>query len=77
MKEYRLTVLRTVVVSAYAYVEGDSEEDAVARFEHQLESEECSAIEDDEMWGEAFHYQVLKAGPYVGEYEILEVEEEV
>lgn len=73
MKEYRLTVLRTVQVSACIYLEGDSADDAVARFQHQLENEQCSPLEDDTLWGEAFWYQVEKAGPYVGEYDVVDV----
>lgn len=75
MKEYRLTILRTVQVSACIYIEGDSAEDAVARFQHQLESEQCSALEDEANWGEAFYYQVTKAGPYASKYEVWDVEE--
>ena len=72
MKDYRITVLRTVQVSACIYIEGDSEEDAVARFHHQLESEQCSELEYEDLWGEALYYQVAKASPYESEYEVLD-----
>jgi len=73
MTEYKLTIQRTIHLIAHVYIEGDSETDAKTRFEHQLESEECSAIEDDEMWGECLHYQAIKAGPYESTYEVIDV----
>jgi hypothetical protein len=76
MKDYRLTILRTVQVSTCIYIEGDSAEDAIARFDQQLENDDCPAIEDEANWGEAFYYQVTKAGPYASEYEVLAVVEE-
>ena len=75
MKEYQLTVMRTIRVLGTIYVEGDSAEDAEARFQHQLESRECSGIEDEIMWGEANYYQVCKADPYDFEYEVVNAEE--
>lgn len=75
MKDYRLTLLRTVQVSACIYIEGDSAEDAVARFQHQLESEQCSELEDPDLWYESLYYQVAKASPYASEYEVLDVVE--
>lgn len=74
MKSYRITVQRTDRYIAHVYVEGDSEEDAAERFKHQLESNACSQIEDTEMWGEAYYYQIVKASPYNAEYEVLETE---
>jgi hypothetical protein len=72
--EYRLTVTRTVTMINTISIEGDSPDDAMARFQHQLESRECSAIEDEESWGESYYYQVVKAGPYCGEYSVLSAE---
>ena len=76
MKDYRITVLRTVQVSACIYIEGDSEEDAVSRFHHQLESEQCSELEDPDLWHESLYYQVAKASPYESKYEVLDCIEE-
>lgn len=74
MAEYNLTIRRTVTVAWNTTVEGDSPEDAAQRFQHQLEARQCSAVEDDEMWGEAFYYQVAKADPYTGEYAVMDAE---
>jgi hypothetical protein len=63
-------------VVADLYIEGDSEEDAKARFQHQLESESCSQLEDAAMWGEIFYYCIDKAGPYASDYEVVDVSEE-
>ena len=76
MKEYRLTVQRTITLLGVVYIEGDSPEDAQTRFQHQLEAEQCPGIEDEDMWGEAFYYGVVKAGPYDSEYDIVDVIEE-
>jgi len=75
VKEYRLTVQRRVSVIATIIVDGTDEASAIARFQHQLENESCPGIEDAEMWGEVFYYQIDKAGPYVGEYEVIDAEE--
>lgn len=75
MKEYRLTLQRTISVIAVVHVHGSDEDSAAERFRHQLEAESCPAIEDQSMWGEVFYYQLEKAGPYVGHYEVVEVEE--
>lgn len=74
MAEYNLTIRRTVTVVFHATVEGDSPEDAAQRFQHQLEARQCSPVEDDEMWGEVFYYQVAKADPYNGEYAVMDAE---
>ena len=76
MKKYKLAICRTMRVVADIYIEGDSEEDAKTRFQHQLESESCSQLEDKDMWGEILYYCVDKAGPYESEYEVLTVEED-
>jgi hypothetical protein len=75
MHNYRLTIRRSVTLVTRIDMEGDSESDAIARFQHQLESRSCSAIEDDELWGDAIYYQVFKGdGPYSGEYAVMDVE---
>ena len=76
MKTYRLTVQRTIHLIANIYIEGDSEADAAERFQHQLESRECSQIEDGETWGEAFYYQAEKTSPYDSTYTVLDSEPE-
>ncbi len=75
MPNYRLTIRRSVTLVTRIDMEGDSESDAIARFQHQLESRSCSPIEDDELWGEAIYYQVFKSdGPYSGEYAVMDIE---
>lgn len=76
MKSYRLTVQRTDRYIAHIWVDGDSQEDAQQRFQHQLESRQCSQIEDAEMWGEAYFYQVAKADPYDAQFEVIDIEED-
>ena len=76
MQLYKLLVARKVTMTTRVWVEGDSADDAKARFQHQLESESCSALDDGDAWGEAYFYQVYKAGPYSGEFEVLEAEVE-
>lgn len=74
MPTYALTVLRTDRYSNIIYIEGDSPEDAKARFQHQLESKQCSQIEDELSWGESHYYQITKSSPYEREYEVLDAE---
>jgi len=75
MRNFKLTIRRSVTLVTRIDMEGDSESDAIARFQHQLESESCSAIEDDGLWGDAIYYQVFKGGgPYYGEYAVMDVE---
>jgi hypothetical protein len=76
MQLYKLLVARKVTMTSHVWVEGHSAEDAMTRFQHQLESQSCSGIEDDAAWGEAYYYQVVKAGPYAGEFEVLDAEVE-
>lgn len=76
-KTYRLTISRTIKLTANIFIDAESPEDAETRFQHQLESDQCSAIEDDEMWGEAYYYQAVKAGPYASDYDVLEVGEDL
>lgn len=73
MKEYNLTVRRSITL--VFHVNGDSPEDAAQRFQHQIEAGQCSALEDEGMWGEIFYYQLVKGGPYSGEYAVIHVEE--
>jgi hypothetical protein len=72
MQKYVLTIERTIKVIAHVHIDGENEADAVQRFQHQLESEQCSPIEDEEMWGEILYYQATKAGPYASTYEVLD-----
>jgi hypothetical protein len=74
MTSYRILVARTVTVTNNIYIDAESEADARARFEHLLEND-ASAFTDDD-WGEAFYYQIIKAGEAVGHFEILEIEED-
>jgi hypothetical protein len=75
MKSYRLLVARKVTMTAYAVVEAESEEDARAKYEHLRENNSDFGISEEE-WGEAYYYQVVKAGPSSGEFELLDLEEE-
>ena len=75
MKPYKLSICRTIRVVADIIIDADSPTDAKVRFQHQLESEECPALEDEAMWGEILYYCVDKAGPYESEYEVVNVEE--
>ena len=74
MKTHVLTIKRTINVVAHIHIEADSNEDAVQRFQHQLEAEQCSEIEDEGLWGEIFYYQIVKAGPYGSAYDVIDVD---
>jgi len=75
-KLYNLVIARKITLVTTIQIEGTSEESVVARFQHQLESGECSAIDDDTMWGECIYYQVHKRDPHEDEYEVIDVEED-
>ena len=75
MKTYKLAVCRTIRVVSDIFVEGDSPEDAKTRFQHQLESEQCSGIEDPDTWAEPFYYCVDNGNPYDSDYEVVAVDE--
>lgn len=75
MKEYNLTIRRSVTLVTNVCIEGDSPEDAAQRFQHQLEAGQCSSVEDEGMWHEALYYQLVKASPYSGEYAVMDAEE--
>ena len=73
-KLYNLVIARKITLVTTIQIEGTSEESAVARFQHQLESGESSALDDMSMWGECVHYQVFKGDPHEDEYEVIDVE---
>ena len=72
MPKYWLTIERQLSVITNVEMEGTDGQDAAERFYHQLEQEQCGAVEDDAMWGEIFYYQIAKAGPYTGTYTVLD-----
>lgn len=72
MKTFKLAVQRTVNLVADVWVEGSDEASALTRFQHMLESEECSQIEDEETWGA----MLAKADPYSSEYDVVNIQEE-
>lgn len=74
LKPHRILVARTVTVTNNIYIDAESPEDAQVRFEHLLENDGVAF--NDEDWGEAFYYQVLKPGNSVGAFEILQIEED-
>lgn len=74
MKSFRILVARTVTITNNIYIEAENPEDAEARFQHLLENDAVAF--NDEDWGEAFYYQVIKAGESVGHFEILQIEED-
>jgi len=75
MPKYWVTIERQLSVITNVEMEGTDPQDAAERFYHQLEQEQCSGIEDEAMWGEIFHYQVAKAGPYAGTYTVIDAAE--
>jgi len=74
---YNLVIARKITLVTTIQIEGTSKESAVERFQHQLESGECSALDDESMWGECMAYQVHKRDPHEDEYEVIDVEEDV
>jgi hypothetical protein len=75
MKDYRIQLCRHIKFVEDIYIQAETPEDALVRFEHQLESEQCSALEAVD-WASASGQYTEKQGVYNGEYDVCGVIEE-
>lgn len=75
MKDYKIQLCRHIKFVEDVYIKAESPEDALVRFEHQLESEQCSALEAID-WASAASQYAEKQGVYNGEYDVCGVDEE-
>jgi len=73
MKTFKLDISRIMHVVELIEIEANSPEEAKAKFEYQLATHSCDAIEADGLWDELHRLAVDE--PYYGGYEVIGVEE--
>lgn len=75
MKTYKLAVCRTISVVNDVYIEAPNINSARRQFRRAIKDESYDWYDRD-TWGECMYYQVDKAGPDAGKYEICSIDED-
>ena len=72
MNTYKLDICRTISVVEHIEIDANSPEEAKAKFEHQIATQSCPAVEEDGVWDEL--HRLVADEPYSGGYEVIGIE---